>query len=135
VFDSEDVLEQRASACLPDPVPMESAKEHAAREQEIAALDAVGDFDADENDAGGCASRYCHQDSEGKRRAGVYVLVFSCVCVCVCVCVRARAVYIICVRENLYLHFLNLFVCVRATEKVHRTQVRELMGGWSDHGL
>jgi hypothetical protein len=64
------------------------------------------------------------------------VLVFACVCVCVCV---SQCVPCICVRENLYLHFLN-FVCVcacnyTATGKVHRTQVREWMGGWSDQGL
>ena len=27
------------------------------------------------------------------------------------------------------------FVCLHATGKVHRTQVREWMGGWSDKGL
>jgi hypothetical protein len=47
--------------------------------------------------------------------------------VCVCVCVHATS---ICVRENLHLHFLILFVCLHATGKVHRTQVREWMGGW-----
>jgi hypothetical protein len=42
------VSEQRASASLPDSVPIESEKERAAREQdEIAALDAVGDYEAD----------------------------------------------------------------------------------------
>ena len=41
------------------------------------------------------------------------------VCVCVPVCVRARRLYC----ENLYFHFLK-FVCVRATGKAHRTQVR-----------
>jgi hypothetical protein len=47
-LDSEDVSEQRASASLPDSVPIESEKERAAREQdEIAALDAVGDYEAD----------------------------------------------------------------------------------------
>ncbi len=39
----------------------------------------------------------------------VPVLVFA----CVCVCVRARDV---CVRENLYLHFL-IFVCVCACNR------------------
>ena len=51
VFDSGDVSEQRASASLPDSVPLEmieSEGERAAREQdEIAALDAVGDYEAD----------------------------------------------------------------------------------------
>ena len=45
----------------------------------------------------------------------------------------------ICVRENLYLHFLNfVWVCAcncTATGKAHRTQVREWMGGWSDQDL
>ena len=50
------------------------------------------------------------------------------VCVCVCVCLPS-----ICVRENLYLHFLNcVCVCVCATGKAHRTQVQEWMEGWSD---
>ena len=40
----------------------------------------------------------------------------------------------ICVRENLHLHFL-IFVCLHATGKVHRTQVRQWMGGWSDEVL
>ena len=41
-LDSEgDVSEQRASACLPDSVPIESEEERAARERdEMAALDA-----------------------------------------------------------------------------------------------
>ena len=43
VLDSEDVSEQRASASLPDSVPIESEEERTAREQdEIDALDAVG---------------------------------------------------------------------------------------------
>ena len=43
--------EQRASACLPDSVPIESEEERAAREaaDEMAALDAVGDYEADPN--------------------------------------------------------------------------------------
>jgi hypothetical protein len=45
VLDSEDVSEQRASASLPDSVPIESEEECVAREQDgIAALDAVGDW-------------------------------------------------------------------------------------------
>ena len=48
MLDSEDVSEQKASASLPDSVPIESEIERAAREQdEIAALDAVGDYEAD----------------------------------------------------------------------------------------
>ena len=50
-IDSEDVSEQRASACLPDSVPIESEEERAAREaaDEMAVLDAVGDYEADPN--------------------------------------------------------------------------------------
>ena len=49
-LDSEDVSEQRASASLPDYVPIESEEERAAREaDEMAALDAVGDVEADPN--------------------------------------------------------------------------------------
>jgi hypothetical protein len=49
-LDSEDVSEQRASASLPDSVPIESEEERAAREaDEMAAFDAVGDYEADPN--------------------------------------------------------------------------------------
>jgi hypothetical protein len=42
------VSEQRAAASLPDYVPIDSEEEHAAREQdEIAAIDAVGDYEAE----------------------------------------------------------------------------------------
>ena len=48
MLDSEDVSEQRASASLPDSVPIELEEERAACEQdEIAVLDAVGDYEAD----------------------------------------------------------------------------------------
>jgi hypothetical protein len=48
--DSEDVSEQRASASLPDSVPIESEEERAAHEaDEMAALDSVGDYKADPN--------------------------------------------------------------------------------------
>ena len=44
-LDSEDVSEQRASASLPDSVPIESEEERAAREaDEMATLDSVGDY-------------------------------------------------------------------------------------------
>jgi hypothetical protein len=47
-LDSDDVTEQRASAFLPDSAPIESEEERAAREEdEMAALDAVGDYEAD----------------------------------------------------------------------------------------
>jgi len=49
-LDSEDVSEQRASTSLPDSVPIESEEERAAREaDEMAALDAVGNYEADQN--------------------------------------------------------------------------------------
>ena len=45
---AEDLSEQRASASLPDSVPIESEEERATREaDEMAALDAVGDYEAD----------------------------------------------------------------------------------------
>ena len=87
VLDSVDVSvsEQRASASLPDSVPIETEEECAAREEdEMAALDAVGDYEADPCDAGGCVSRHCLQDYEG------VVCMCCCVCFCVCVCARAR---------------------------------------------
>ena len=131
MLDSEDVSEQRASVSksLQDSVAMEPEGERAAREQdEMAALDAVGDYEADPT----VMLEDVPQDIVFK------TLKVSCACVAVlvfaCVCMRARTTSI-CVRENLYLHFLNLFVCVRATGKTHRTQVREWMGGWSDQGL
>ncbi len=57
-------------------------------------------------DAGACASRHCHQDSEGVVCMCFCVGVCVCVYVCVCVCVPS-----ICVRENLYLHFVCVCVC------------------------
>ena len=49
-LDSEDVSEQRASASLPDSVPTKSEEERAAREaDEMAVLDAVGDYETDPN--------------------------------------------------------------------------------------
>jgi hypothetical protein len=120
------VSEQRASASLPDSVPIESEEERAAREaDEMAALDSVGDYEADPN----VMLEDVPQDIVIKTLkvscACVPVLVFACVCVCAC----TR-----CVRENLHLHFLIFVWCLHATGKVHRTQVREWMGGWSDKG-
>jgi hypothetical protein len=88
-LDSEDVSEQRASASLPDSVPIESEEERAAREaDEMAALDAVGDYEADPN----VMLEDVPQDIVIKTLkvscACVPVLVFA----CVCVCVRARDV-------------------------------------------
>ena len=112
---SEDVSKQRASASLPDSGPIEFEEERAAREEDaMAALDAVGDYKAYATVMLEGASRHCLlQDSEGVVCMCCYVCVV-CVCACVavlvlCVCARARDVE--CVRENLYLPFLN-FVCV-----------------------
>jgi hypothetical protein len=111
-LDSEDVSEQTASASLPDSVPIESEEERAAREaDEMAALDSVGDYEADPN----VMLEDMPQDIVIKTLkvscACVPVLVFA--CVCVCVCVHATS---ICVRENLHLHFL-IFVCVFACNR------------------
>jgi hypothetical protein len=109
-LDSEDVSEQRASASLPDSVPLESKEERAAREEdEMAALDAVGDCEADPT----VMLEDVPQDIVFK------TLKVSCTCVavlvfaCECACARATS---ICVRENLYLHFQN-FVCVCACNR------------------
>jgi hypothetical protein len=88
-LDSEDVSEQRASASLPDSVPIESEEERAAREaDEMAALDSVGDYEADPN----VMLEDVPQDIVIKTLkvscACVPVLVFA----CVCACVRARDV-------------------------------------------
>jgi len=80
--DSEDVSEQRASASLPDSVPIESEEERAAREKdEIAALDAVGDYEADAT----VTLEDVPQDIIFK------TLKVSCACVAVFVCERERA--------------------------------------------
>ena len=102
----------------------------ACEQDEIAALDAVGDYEADAT----VMLKDVPQDIVIKTlKHGV-----MCFCVGVSngVCARARVcVCRLCVRENLYLHFLNFCLCVRATGKAHRKQVREWMGGWSDQGL
>jgi hypothetical protein len=104
---------QRASASLPDSVPIESEEERDAREQdEIAALDAVGDYAADATVMLEDVPQDIAFQTLKVSCACVAVLVFACVCVCVCVCVcMSHCVPCIYVRENLYLHFLN-FVCV-----------------------
>ena len=116
--------EERASASLPDPVPIESEEqcECAAREQdEIAALDAVGDYEADAT----VMLEDVPKDIVIKNLkvwcACVSVLKFLCWCVCVCVCLCVCVcvcvcVCRLCVRENFYLHFLN-FVCVCACNR------------------
>ncbi len=86
-LDSEDVSEQRASASLPDSVPIESEEERAAREaDEMAAL---------------MLSEIMRQTQmlEGvPQDIVIKTMKVSCacscvgVCVCVCVCVRARDV-------------------------------------------
>jgi hypothetical protein len=93
-LDSEDVSEQRASASLPDCVPIESEEERAAREaDEMAALDSVGDYEADPN----VMLEDVPQDIVIKTLkvlcACVPVLVFACVCVCVRACARRRYVF------------------------------------------
>ena len=94
----------------------------------MAVLDAVEDYEADPT----VMLEDVAQDIVFK------TLKVSCACVAVLmfayVCVYARATSI-CVRENLYLHFLN-FVCVRACnrEGTSHTSSR-VMGGWSDQGL
>jgi hypothetical protein len=92
-LDSEDVSEQRASASLPDSVPIESEEERAAREaDEMAALDAVGDYEADPN----VMLEDVPQDIVIKTLkvscACVPVLVYA--CVCVRACARRRYVFV-----------------------------------------
>jgi hypothetical protein len=90
-LDSEDVSEQRASASLPDSVPIESEEERDAREaDEMAALDTVGDYEADPN----VMMKDVSQDIVIKtlKVSCACSCVGVCVCVCVCVCVRARDV-------------------------------------------
>jgi hypothetical protein len=86
--------EQRASASvLPDSVPIESEEERAAREaDEMAALDSVGDYEADPN----VMLEDVPQDIVIKTLkvscACVPVLVFA--CVCVRACTRRRYVFV-----------------------------------------
>ena len=92
VLDSEDVSEQRAFASLSDSVPIESEEVRAARqEDEMAALDAVEDYEADPTVMlEDVPQDICLQHSEG------VVLLCCCVgvCVCVCACARARRRYV-----------------------------------------
>jgi hypothetical protein len=83
-LDSEDVSEQRASASLPDYVPIESEEERAAREaDEMAVISSVRDYEADPN----VMLEDVPQDIIIKTLkvscACVPVLVFACVCHCV----------------------------------------------------
>ncbi len=84
--------EQRASGSLPDPVRIESKEERAAREEdEMAALDAVGEYEADPT----VMLEDVPQDTVFK------TLKVSCACLaelvfaCVCVCARARRRYVL----------------------------------------
>jgi hypothetical protein len=116
--DSEDVSEQRASASLPDSVLIESEEERVEREEdEMVALDAAGDYDP------------IVTLEDVPQDIGFKTLKVSCACVavlvfaCVCVCARARRRYVF-VRICICIFWI-LFVCVRATWKAHRTQVRD----------
>jgi hypothetical protein len=92
-LDSEDVSEQRASASLPDSVPIESEEERDAREaDEMAALDAVGNYEADPN----VMIEDVPQDIVIKtlKVSCACSCVGVCVCVCVCACPRRRYVFV-----------------------------------------
>jgi|LauGreDrversion2_3_1035106.scaffolds.fasta_scaffold134334_1 hypothetical protein len=129
--DSEDVSEQRAFGFLPNSVPIESEGERAAREEyEMAALDAVGNYEADPT---------VMQEDVFKTlfsrlsRCRVHVLLSWCLRVCVCACARRQYVIVrICI-----CNFCILCLCVRVQrgKHWHRTQIREWMGDWSDQGL
>jgi hypothetical protein len=89
---THDESKQRASASLPDCVPIESEEERTAREEdEMAALDAVGDYEADPT----VMLEDVPQDTVFK------TLKVSCACLaelvfaCVCVCARARRRYVL----------------------------------------
>jgi hypothetical protein len=90
-LDSEDVSEQRASASLPDSVPIESEEERAARgADEMASLDSVGDYEADPNVMLEDVPQGIIIKTLKVLCACVPVLVFACVCVSQCVCACAR---------------------------------------------
>ena len=90
---------------LRDQVPIESEEERAASEQdEIAALDAVGDYEADAT----VMLEDVPKDIVIKNLkvwcacVSVLVCVCVCACVCVCVCVCVCAVYV----------FVRIFICI-----------------------
>jgi hypothetical protein len=97
------VSEQRASASLPDSVPIESEEERAAREEdEMAALDAVGDYEADPT----VMLEDVPQDiviKTMKLSCACVSVLLLCVCVCVCVC------KCVCVFHSVR----RVYVCVR----------------------
>ena len=83
--------EQRASASLPDSVPIESEEERAAREKDqMAALDAVRDYEADPS----VMLEDVPQDIVFKSlKVSLHVFLCWCLCVYVCVCACARCRY------------------------------------------
>ena len=84
-LDSEDVSEQKASASMPDSVTIELEEERAASEaDEMAALDAVGGYEADPNVMLEDVPQHIVIKTLKVSCACVSVLVFACVCVCVC---------------------------------------------------
>jgi hypothetical protein len=88
MLDSEDLSELRASGSLPDSVPIESEEERAAREEdEMPALDAVGDYEADPT----VMLEDVLQDIVFKALKMSCAFVAKLVFACECVCVRARA--------------------------------------------
>ncbi len=100
-----NVSEQRASASLPDSVPIESEEERAAREaDEVAALEAVGDYEADPNvmledvpqDKNLKVSCACVDDDPFivLTETKFSICVGVCVCVCVFACARRRYVFV-----------------------------------------
>ena len=94
MLDSEDVSDQRVFASLPDSVPIESEEERVAREEdEMAAFDPVGDYEADAT----VMLKDVPQDIVIKiLKHGVMCF---CVGVCVCVCVFAGNAHRTQVRE------------------------------------
>ena len=99
-LDSEDVSEQRASVSLPDSVPTESEEDRAARKaDEMAALDAVRDYEADPSNV---------MLEDVPQDIVIKTLKVSCGCVpvlvfaCVCVFVRARDVDV----------FVRICICI-----------------------
>jgi hypothetical protein len=90
-LDSEDMSEQKASASLPDSVPIESEEERSAREEdEMAALDTVGDYEADPT----VMMADVPQDIVFRTLKVSCMCCCVGVCVCVLVCARRRYVFV-----------------------------------------
>ena len=92
---------------MPDSVPIESEEERAAREaDEMAALNSVGDYEADPN----VMMEYVPQDIVIKTlkvscaKNNKRMMMCSCVGVCVCVCARA------CTRRRYV--FVRICICI-----------------------